>query len=197
MPSLSRAESPDCLGPFASLQSAHDHIWSLLEAATRDRAASWRLPVLATIGPDGAPRARTVVLRGVERAAAGLVLHSDRRAGKIVDIERDGRVALTFHDPVSALQLRAEGAAALVVDGDVLDRAWARVPEGSRPNYASVDPPGAPLGGAGAIADGRPNFAIIRVELRRLEWLWLAPGGHVRGESRREADDWVQQALTP
>jgi hypothetical protein len=139
--------------------------------------------VLATVGADGAPRARLLVLRGVDHAGSRLWLHSDARAGKISDIVAEPRVALTFWDPGRMLQLRLEGTAERVRDGDQLEAAWLRVPALSRRNYASADPPGGPLGGGGLLADGRRNFAVIMVVARRLEWLWLGAEPHLRGMS--------------
>jgi pyridoxine/pyridoxamine 5'-phosphate oxidase len=170
----------------------------MLVRASRDRKSAWRTPVLATVGLDGAPRARVLVLRRVEPEAGVLWLHTDRRAAKWAELSADPRVALTFWDPRRVLQLRMEGRARLEEDAAVLVEAWARVPEGSRRNYATADAPGSPrLGDVAHVPDGRPNFAMVAIRAERLDWLWLGPVAHQRGESRRVETGWESRALIP
>ena len=57
--------SPD--RPLA-LEELPARLWSELVRASRDRHHGWRLPVLATVDPQGSPQARTVVLRGADAA---------------------------------------------------------------------------------------------------------------------------------
>ena len=47
----------------ATLDELPARLWSELVRAGHDRHHGWRLPVLATVDPHGAPQARTVVLR--------------------------------------------------------------------------------------------------------------------------------------
>jgi pyridoxamine 5'-phosphate oxidase len=189
--------------PFDSPDSAAGHCWQLLVRASRDRRSAWRLPVLATVGRDGAPRARVLVLRRVDPVAGLLLLHSDRRSAKIGQLAGDPRAALTFYDARRALQLRLEGLARIEADPAVQAEAWARVPEPARRNYRTVEPPGSPAGAGEPElgGDGADNFCLIEVRATRLEWLWLGPEGHRRGEARRTAADdaaiWTVGALIP
>lgn len=171
--------------------------WRLLVRATRDRRAAWRTPVLSTVGLDGAPRARVLVLRKAEPAAGLLWVHTDVRSAKQAELAADPRSALTFWDARANLQLRIEGVARIESDAAVLAEAWARVPEPARANYARVAPPGAPA--AGPIVhgeDGAANFGMIAIRAERLEWLWLGPD-HLRGAARRADDGWAATALVP
>jgi pyridoxine/pyridoxamine 5'-phosphate oxidase len=184
--------------PFEDAQAALAHCWQMLVRASRDRKAEWRTPVLATVGLDGAPRARVLVLRKVEPGAGLLWLHTDVRASKIAELRAEPRAALTFWDSRRALQLRVEGLARIESDPAVLAEAWARVPEGSRRNYATVAAPGSRLtDDAAYLADGAANFAVIAMRVERLEWLWLGPVVHQRGESRRGTDGWESIRLVP
>lgn len=184
--------------PFEDAQAALTHCWQMLVRASRHRKADWRTPVLATVGLDGAPRARVLVLRKVEPGAGLLWLHTDVRAAKIAELRAEPRVALTFWDSRRALQLRVQGCARIESDPALLAEAWARVPGGSRRNYATVAAPGSRLtGDAAYLADGAANFAMLAVRVERLEWLWLGPVVHQRGESRRVADGWESVRLVP
>lgn len=182
----------------------------MLVRASRDRKSAWRTPVLATVGLDGAPRARVLVLRRCEPEAGVLWLHTDRRAVKVAELSAEPRAALTFWDSRRALQLRVEGSARIEADAAVLAEAWARVPDGSRRNYATVEAPGSPCPedadpsgdnagahlGANAV-EGRVNFAMVAIRAERLDWLWLGPEQHRRGESRRAGAGWESRALVP
>lgn len=184
--------------PFDEPDAALAHCWQMLVRASRDRKADWRTPVLATVGLDGAPRARVLVLRRAEPGAGLLWLHTDVRAGKTAELRAEPRAALTFWDSRRALQLRVEGHALFESDPAVLAEAWARVPEGSRRNYATVAAPGSRQeGDVRHGADGAANFAMIAVRAERLEWLWLGPVAHQRGESRRLDDGWLSCRLVP
>ncbi len=170
----------------------------MLVRASRDRRAAWRTPVLSSIGIDGGPRARVLVLRKAEPVAGLLWLHSDVRSAKVAELRADGRAALTFWDPRHALQLRLEGEARIEADPALLADGWARVPEGSRRSYSTADAPGSLLAGPLAFTgDGAGNFAMIALRAERLEWLWLGPERHRRGESRRRGGDWDSVLLVP
>lgn len=139
-----------------------------------------------------------LVLRRAEPSAGLLWLHTDVRSAKRAELAANARAALTFWDARANVQLRVEGVAQIESDPGLLSDAWARVPEAARRNYASVAAPGAPLAGPVAIlADGRANFAMIAVRAERLEWLWLGPDCHRRGESRRREGGWASGGLVP
>jgi pyridoxamine 5'-phosphate oxidase len=67
---------------------------------------------LATSTPDGAPSARIVLLKGVDRR--GFVFYTDYRSRKGGEIEGNPRVALVLHWPALERQVRIEGRAARV-----------------------------------------------------------------------------------
>jgi hypothetical protein len=176
------------------------HCWQLLLRASRDRRSPWRTPVLSTRGLDGSPQARILVLRSVELTPGLLWLHTDMRSAKVAELAAEPRVALTFHDGRRALQLRVDGVARLETGPRALAEAWERVPEPARRNYSTVDPPGSLVDGAVRYTgDGEANFRMIAIRAERLEWLWLGPDLHRRGESRRSAadGDWAAQGLVP
>lgn len=74
------------------------HAWRQLARGVEDRRSPFHTPSVATIGLDGRPRVRTVVLRGVEPSGARLRVHTDARAGEIAEFDADPRVALHGYD---------------------------------------------------------------------------------------------------
>jgi len=184
---------------FESLESAEQWIWQKLARACRDRRSAWRTPILATVGADGAPRARTVVLRALDGPGRRLAAHSDSRSGKIGELAARPAAALTFYDPRDQLQLRVACRASVAFEGAEVDAAWARVPDTARRNYRTLAPPGSPTENESPALsdDGRGNFAMIWLALERLEFLWLAPDRHRRGWIQWDGDDCSGSWLVP
>jgi hypothetical protein len=157
--------------------------WALLGGAAADPRHPCRIVQLATAGRDGAPRLRSVVLRGVDAAARVLRLHTDRRSAKVAEIAAEPRVALLAWDPRARMQLRVAGRAEVLTHGPAWQAAWEATPVGSRSDYAQADPPGTPAAappGAPRHPDPVRNFAVILLTVDRLDWLRLAPEAHRR-----------------
>lgn len=171
------------------LDHARAEAWRLLSAGASDRRSAFHTPTIATSALDGRPRLRTVVLRSVDTGAQTLRFHTDRRSDKIAELTRDPRVAAHFYDPAAKIQLRAEGKASLHHDDAVAQAAWQASQRMSRICYGTAPAPGSPIAAGGAfslpeltpeIEAGRENFVAVVVHVQRLEWLYLAHGGHRR-----------------
>jgi len=172
-------------------------IQARLAAAVGDRRHPWRTPALATIGLDGGPRARTVVLRGVDAACARVRFHTDRRAAKFAELAADGRACLHFYDSDAKLQLRLEGHAVLHCADATADAAWQAARLSARRTYAIEPGPGAFLDGpddAAFSADAPVSYArfvVVELAVASIEWLYLRAEGHRRllfrqsGETRQ------------
>lgn len=168
-----------------SLGELEERIWRRLGEAVGRPGDPWRTPVLASRSADGVS-ARVVVLRAVDAAARQLVCHTDCRSPKVGQLRFDPRVAWTFYDGPAAVQLRAVGPARVEEGGDAVERAWERVPEGSRRNYATRHPPGAvvarPPEAWDFTGELARHFAVVVATVDHWDWLWLAPEGHRRAE---------------
>ena len=163
---------------------------ALLSRGVADRRHAFHTPTLATIGLNGAPRARTLVMRGFDTATRMVRLHSDNRSGKFAELARDPRATLQLYDAGGQVQLRLEGVATLHTDDAVADTAWEATRAFSRIIYGVAPGPGtaiaAPIPAPADDAAGRPHFGVILLRVRVLEWLWLAASGH-----RRARFDWL------
>ncbi len=203
---------PAPLFPLDDLAQAETALWSRLGRAVRDRRSPWHTPAVATTAPDGAPRARIMVLRAVDRSSGLFRLHTDARAAKAADLAATPRAALLFYDPGAKLQLRVEGPARVETATPAADLAWAATRPFSRRCYTAPHPPGstapAPTSGLPPELEsreptpaeseaGRPHFAILLVESVRLEFLFLAVTGHRRGCFDRSEAGWQGRWLIP
>ena len=176
-------------------------LWEALERACRIRESPWRTPILSTVSPEGGAQARMLVMRAADSATRLLEFHSDSRSAKLKAITLEPRVELCFWDSAAQLQLRASGVATISADSARRESAWARVPFDSRKNYSGESRPGPircdPNPEAVHEEDGFANYAILDVELCRLEWLWLGATPHSRGQVLWEGGAWRARPLTP
>lgn len=190
-------DAPFDAGFYNDLDATLDALWARLARGAADRRSPMHTVQLATVGLDGGPRLRTVVLRGVDRGARALRAHTDRRSTKAAEIAADPRGELLAYDPRAKIQIRARGPMTLHLADAAADAAWAASKPGARVCYRAAHGPGAPLPAPQAAdptdaarnpADpeaGRAHFAALTLAPIRLEWLYLAARGH-----RRAVFDW-------
>jgi hypothetical protein len=164
----------------------------LIGRGVQDRRHGFHTPVLASLGLDGAPRARTVVLRGFDPAARSLRIHTDSRSAKCAEFAADPRASLLLYDAGAQVQLRLAGTVTLHRADALAEAAWVESREISRMCYAVEPGPGtpiaAPLPAPTDSQAGRPHFAALLLHMARLEWLWLDSAGHQRADFAWDAD---------
>lgn len=182
------------------------HAWSQLEAAARSRSP-FNFLQLATIGLDGAPELRTVVLRRCDVRAGTLSFVTDLRSPKVAEIRRDPRVSLVGFDGAGSTQLRLSGTAAIVEDEAEKRSVWEALRNRTLVLFdaplapgTGLDEHGAALGGnatADASADPYDRFALVAVTLARIEWLDLSAEPHRRHAFVRLSEGWHGTRLAP
>lgn len=194
---------------FEALDDCLTDCRNRLIRAPRDRKAPMHTPVIVTGDVD----ARVMVLRAFDSAAWTLRLHTDARAPKSQVIAADPRVAVLFYDKGAKIQIRARGTGAILREGAEVDAAWAastnfarRCYLGDGPGSESVTPTsGLPPEFEGVEPDdvqlipARENFALLKITLSALDWLYLAHTGHVRAQFTREdtAAAWQGRWVSP
>lgn len=180
-------------GPRFDLQSiGPEGAWDRVAAALEEAAGSSRHPfhlvTVATVGADGGPEARTVVLRGFDRGRREAWFHTDARSPKAASIAVEPRVALHWYDAGLRLQVRV-AARAMLHHGDAIARdAWRRSQPMSRACYTASHPPGmavatfpvAPQPPDEGDDTGLAHFAAVRCTFTEVELLSLHASGHQR-----------------
>lgn len=165
--------------------------------------------VLSTVGPEGRPSARAVLLKGHDHR--GFVFFTNKRSRKGREIAENPAVALTFVWPAIHRQIRIEGIASEVTDVEsdayfvtrpagarigaaaspqsevIPDRAWLeRRMEELRARYPDGDIP-------------RPeHWGGYRVAPETIEfWQGREDRVHDRFRYRRSGSDWILERLAP
>lgn len=181
-----------------SLDETRAEAFRALARAVADRRAPMHTPVVATLGLDGRPRARVVVLRAFDATERTLRFHTDIRSEKYHELKSDPRIALTFYDAGTKLQLRVEGIASLHHGDAIADKAWQDSQAMSRHCYATLPAPGSVIGegrafdlpvGRELTDDGKPHFVAVVTRFHTLEWLWLGSDGHRRARFSWRAEE--------
>lgn len=192
---------------LASLSAVE--LWRRLSAELEVAAASGRHPLhlftVATVGDDGSPESRTVVLRGFDAERRELWFHTDIRSPKAAQIARDGRVALHWYDAQARLQIRIAALAEVHHADPVARDAWRASQPMSRACYGSEAAPGTPLPEFtappepldAADAAGLANFTVIRCRFAAVELLALHASGHERILLRLDGDSPTGTILAP
>jgi pyridoxamine 5'-phosphate oxidase len=149
--------------------------WTNLVRGAVDNKHDWHWPVLGTIGRLAIdqtpwPQLRTVVLRKTEPLKRRLEVHSDSRAGKLLDIVQHPNVMMHFYDQRSRTQLRLACTALIHQDNEISRNAWTHLPASSQAQYLELP----------ELVTSQQHFAVIHLTVIELEWLWLAREGHQR-----------------
>lgn len=165
--------------------------WATLAAGPSDRAAPARHIVLATTGAEG-PEARLLVLRGADRAAATLTLHTDTATAKVRELGADPRAALLVWDPVARFQIRLRARIALRPG---TPEEWAAVREPAV--YGGAPTPGTPIPepSAHAATPDPARFTVLTATIHEIETLRLGQP-HERARFTR-ADGFAGRWLAP
>ncbi len=193
---------------YSDLDATLEQVWQRLGRGVADRRAGMHTVQLASIGLDGAPRVRTVVLRGVDRTARWLRVHTDRRSEKFAEIAEHPRVELCAYDARAKIQIRARGCAVLATAAGA-EPAWAATGHNARACYRALAGPGTPLDdpasadpapspAADADTDaGREHFSVVLTTVDHIDWLYLAARGHRRACFDWRHDRWHGTWLAP
>jgi general stress protein 26 len=120
--------------------------WSMLKAATVERRKAFHLGAMATIGIDGRPKLRTVVLRHVDEGAQIIRFHTDARSQKIAELAANPHIEAHFYDQAQNIQVRLSGVARIeATDTQAAAKAWAEARSMSKVCYRLDAGPGSVL----------------------------------------------------
>ena len=175
--------------------------WQMVGRGVHDRRSAFHTPVLATQSLQG-PQARVLVLRASDVQTRTLTFHTDIRSAKILELQADRRVALTFYDAPRKTQLRMSGIVRVHTNDAVSQQRFngsrtssLRCFLGSQPGAISPVPTGGLPAGLevrepewSELQGAEPQFAVLNVSVHQLEWLHL----HTAGQ-RRAVFGWADE----
>jgi hypothetical protein len=147
-----------------------------------------------------APDLRLVVLRHADQQTRQIGFHTDVRAPKVEQIRQNPNVAAVLHSKEHKLQIQLFGRASIYHRDELAHICWGKTDLISRRCYMVQRAPGDPLSDAdedtvpafvkdrrptaAESADGFDHFAVIRMEVERIDWYQLIATGHRRAQFR-------------
>ena len=163
----------------------------LLSRGVKDRKSCFHYTMLCTIN-NKTPESRTVILRNFNKDKFELNIHSDIRSRKIKQIESNNNVSCLFYDDKKKIQIRINGQAKIEKS---YQPSWDKLTNWSRRCYLSEHEPGTEIVKPSSgfpekfinespndeeSIEGLQNFAVIKIIISSIEWLYLASQGHRR-----------------
>ncbi|MEM1149411.1 MAG: pyridoxamine 5'-phosphate oxidase family protein [Pseudomonadota bacterium] len=156
--------------------------------AANDKRSQLRWPLLVTRGVESGAEGRIVVLRRYDRATRTIEIWTDRRSRKVAELSADPNTSLVFFDRSKMVQMRANGVARIVFEGQEWEDAFARAGQASLDDYTTELAPGAELAETEItrqVSLAREMFTQILIRVDTIDWLSLSRDGH-----RRALIDW-------
>jgi pyridoxamine 5'-phosphate oxidase len=199
---------------YDDLALSFEEAWSLIAAGVTNRNSPSHMPAVGTVDALGVPQLRIMILRHVSRDARTLRFHTDSRSIKAEQLRQNPATSVLIYDPAAKVQIRMSGKTHFTATGAVADIAWSASTPFARRCYMAEAAPGTPLAEPSSglpdwiagkqpeedqLADYRPNFAALLVEIETIEWLYLANAGHRRARWQWDAvqNSWAGRWLIP
>lgn len=185
--------------------------WQMLSNGALQKKNPLHTATIGTIA-NQVPQLRTVVLRKTDIANRQLFFYTDIRSAKIQELTAHATLSWLFYHPTQNIQIRAIGTTTIHYQNELTAAQWQNIPTYGRKTYGTVQAPSTPLTNA---AGGLPplwqsptitladteyayaNFAVVRCEIHRLEWLHLQRSGHRRAQFDYVNEDWKGRWVVP
>lgn len=170
--------------------------WQRLSEAVTAASDPLHTMSVATLGLDGSPQCRTVVLRWAERSTARVGFHCDRRSPKFSELRQDPRATLLLYDAPGKLQLRLRVGVTLHTaesPASLWRLRWDSSSRSGKLCYATPLAPTTPIASPRELSPdeltedettGQPNFVAAECQLLSMEVLRLRFNGHIRARWR-------------
>ncbi len=160
----------------------------------------FRLFQFATVGLDGRPKIRTLVLRSADKSASVLTFFIDKRSQKYKEILSINFVSLISFDAVRNVQLRLEGVADFE-DAQYVEEYWDNLRTESKKAFSGYYSPGTVVDNPNEAWNYSSvhidNFCVLKVVVTQMDWLELTESGNIRAKFRRNNERWNWEWVAP
>lgn len=158
-----------------SLDKALEDIFWLFQEATEHNNRGFRLPAFSTVGKDGKPNVRRMILRHFLPKSRECVIYTDLRSEKISHIQSNSWAELCFWDKKRSVQVRCLCEVSLI-DYLSFHKIIGGPPDiGDGKDYSTTLSPGQDINDYNYNSDSDPknNFGALVCKITELEWLYL------------------------
>ena len=187
-----------------------EQAWHLILTHAGQANLAFGTAAVASVGHNGLPRNRTIVLRAADRQAATLTHYTDRRSVKVHELRTNPVLSYLFWDAESQIQFSAHGPTHWLPQNQA-HRLFEQLPKHSRKAYATTSAPSSPLPAPGTglpddwdirtLAEtdyAQANFGVLVTRLVYADVLLLDRSGNRRLSAiRSEKDRWTLNWIVP
>lgn len=170
-------------------------LWENLTQVQKLRHHEWRTGSFATVGLDGRPVVRTVVLREFIPTHQAIAFYTDERSPKIKQLTANPFAELMLWSPKQQIQIRLSGRCHLECwqqgPSQRLQDIWKTIEHRpSATDYLSPSAPGSSFQDLDHHEDrpAHPHLARILLEIEGYDLLFLDRSGHRRYSLSREGE---------
>ena len=199
-------DDPFPISAGSELSKIYNRIWECLHEGVNPGRSPFSIAQVATIGLQGEPKLRNLVIRSASQDRAEIRLYTDLRSAKVAEIGADPRISVVSTDFDNNLQIRFEGTASIISEGPQKRAAWKDCHEHSLILYRNPLPPGTaihhpneghPKTEVSDTSDGFDNFCLVVISIKNIDWLDLSDQGHERAIFIRESSAWNANWIAP
>ena len=161
------------------LKKTQAKAWSVLKDASEGRLGALRHVPFATVTQENTPSQRILVLRDCNPDQWSLEFHTDRRSGKISQLNFNPYVSVLIWHAEDQIQIRAEGE---VTRHAETPEFWPKLGSEGRAVYQAETPPGTKidLPEDAQLDASLCEFCRLTLHVTMLETVYLGKTGHRR-----------------
>ena len=166
----------------------------ILSEAVPNAKTLFHTPVVSTFN-NGDITSRVMVLREFDFEKKILRFHTDNRAAKIDNINKNSSATVVGYDPELKIQIKLQGKASVHVNDSITEKAWNESTARSKKCYSVKDGSSKEIENAEEyditdfeVEEGYKNFAVIIFKFHNLEFLYLKSSGHRRALHKWDSD---------
>lgn len=147
--------------------------WNTLESGANDPDSGFHFLTLASVDQQGKAKARTLVLRRVDRVKRTLEFHTDMRSPKWLALKVNPDVTVLGYSDKT--QLRLQGTTELHgAYSAVASAAWQKLSQHTQQTYAGAAPGSDIYNHPNKGGNAEENFGVMLVQISQLDWCHLA-----------------------
>jgi len=150
--------------------------WTKLAEHAREQKEMQRM-VLSSVGTEGKPQLRTMILRSLKPREKTLFFYTDSRSDKVEQWQKKPFCEALAYSHSNLMQLRLSGNIKILEQGDLFDQAKDGLVPHQHKDYNSKLAPGSIYDSSQAGLSETLNFALVQLQVEHLEILVLQPKG--------------------
>ena len=177
------------------INKIYENLWNNILDGSKNSLSDYHTFSLATCSQNQVSN-RTVVLRNCNKKDRIISFHTNNLSKKINDISQNPIVECIFYSKINKTQIRISGIAEIFTMNNICEKKWAEMSSQSKQCYFQNIAPGEIIDGPNQVQMKNiddlniisKNFAIVKINISIIDWLYLSSKGHRRAKFDKSRD---------